>query len=611
MMTHRFWLVLVLCLSFFPGSVNALVNQLSGHPSPYLALHGDDPVAWQDWSPAAVKLAQQEKKLIYISIGYFSCHWCHVMQQQSYKDEQIADLLNSNFIPVKVDRELEPALDARLIEFAQATQGRAGWPLNVFLTPDGHPLYAALYLPPQHFLELLGRLDQLWQADRENLSALAARRSTPTAGPGRPVLDAERIEALAQSIVNEAMALADTVQGGFGQSNKFPMAPQLVFLFDQYERNADPELREFLTLTLNRMAENGMYDHVGDGFFRYATDPGWNTPHFEKMLYDNAQLAALYLRASTLFELPQYAQVARRTLHFMQNEMADDAGAMMASFSAVDDQQVEGGYYLWQESELTDLLGIKEKQVIQMAWAMDGPAVFDTGYLPKKGMGAGEIGAALRVLPSEVNRLVASARSKLFAARSQRVLPVDNKRLAGWNGLALTAFAEAARITGDETYKRSAQRIKGYIMSELWDGASLKRAVDGGQALGRPSLEDYAYVGKGLWAWAQLTQNKEDYDAVALVIAQAWARFYRSGWLMAETSFMAAEPVRDLVPDGAMPSPVAVVADLSLKIALMNGDDALRKRTLAALNSNPGLLENTGFWYASHVGALQTAIASR
>ncbi len=607
-MAYRYRVVVIFFLSLIFGSAKALENQLSGHPSPYLALHGDDPVAWQDWTPSAVELARAETKLLYISIGYFSCHWCHVMQQESYKNEQIADLLNSNYVPVKVDRELEPALDARLIEFAQTTQGHAGWPLNVFLTPEGHPLYAVLYMPPQQFLDLLGKLDQLWRTDRENLSVLATRGTIPSEGPGRAELNAGQVETLVQSIVHQALDLADLEQGGFGRSNKFPMAPQLGFLLDQYERSVDPSLRQFLTLTLNQMAENGMHDHVGGGFFRYATDPGWNTPHFEKMLYDNALLAALYLRASALLDEPYYAQVAKRTLHFMQSEMTDESGAMVASFSAVDDKQVEGGYYLWRESELTDVLTVEEKAVIELAWNMKGPAVFAAGYLPKKGMEAKEIGIALHANKSEVERWIESARTKLFTARLKRKLPVDTKLLAGWNGLALTAFAQAARVTNDALFERSARRIRQYLMTVLWDGTSLKRAVVGGRALGKASLEDYAYVAQGLWAWAQLTRTNEDYSDVSQVIGQAWTRFYRDGWLMAEKSFIAAEPVRDLLADGAMPSPVAVVADISLKVSLMTGDGELRKQTLAALNSNNGLLGSGGFWYASHVGAMRAAL---
>ena len=600
--------LLVLTFCVYCGSADALNNQLQNHPSPYLALHGNDPVAWQDWTQAAVQLAREQNKLLYISVGYFSCHWCHVMQRESYQNAQIATLLNKNFIPVKVDRELEPALDARLIEFAQATQGHAGWPLNVFLTPQGHPLYAVLYVPPENFQQVLTRLHELWQNDSDNLSKLAARESRPRQGPGEPVLDVDNVQALAKKVVEEALNIADTMQGGFGQQNKFPMVPQLTFLFDQYELFENDQLKEFLTLTLDQMAENGMYDHVGDGFFRYATDPSWEIPHFEKMLYDNALLAMLYLRAASIFDIPRYTRIARRTLDFMQREMVRDSGAMVASFSAVDDQDVEGGYYLWQASELSQVLTAKEAQIIRMAWAMNGPAVFEAGYLPKKGLEIKNIKNELGSTEADVLKHIESARAKLFAARSKRVLPTDTKLLAGWNGLALAGFARAAKTTNDESYLVSARRLRSYIMTKLWDGTTLRRAVEGQRELGKPALEDYAYVGMGLWEWAELTGKKEDYQAVSDVIEQAWIRFYNEGWHMAEQSLIAMEPKRDLIADGPMPSPAAVVALLSLELAKRNDNAQLRERTLSALNSGDRQLKQSGFWYASHVRAMLAAV---
>lgn len=590
------------------GPAQALTNQLENHPSPYLALHGNDPVAWQDWSPAAVELAREQEKLLYISVGYFSCHWCHVMQKESYRDEVIAAILNESFIPVKVDRELEPALDARLIRFAQATLGSAGWPLNVFLTPQGHPLYSVLYMPPENFGQVLLRLRQLWQENPASLSELAARESSPALGPGKPELDMDRVRKLARSVLSAAMAIADKVHGGFGQSNKFPMAPQLDFLLDQYARGGNDELKEFLVLTLDRMAENGMYDHIGDGFFRYTTDPAWSAPHFEKMLYDNAQLAVLYMRASELLGVPGYEEIGRRTLDFMLREMRDEGGAMVASFSAVDGRGVEGGYYLWQKTELSELLPDEVMRVGQLAWGMDGPLAFQAGYLPRKGLDLNQISGKLNAPETEVIDLLESARTTLFEARSLRVLPTDSKLLAGWNGLALAGFAQAAKTTGSRVYLDAASGIHSYLMNRLWDGTSFRRAVDGTRALGQASLEDYAYAALGMWAWAELTQREEDFAVVEAIIEQAWDRFYDNGWRLAEVSLIASEPVRDLIADGPMPSPAAVVARLSLDIAARNGDTELTRRVLAALNSAVEPLERHGFWYTSQVMAMLEAV---
>ena len=415
-------LAMALC-TVTAAAAGPLRNQLEGHASPYLALHAQDPVAWQDWNERAVARARAENKLLYLSIGYFSCHWCHVMQRESYRDPGVAEFLNANFIPVKVDRELETALDARMIEFAQATQGRAGWPLNVFLTPEGHPLYAVLYLPRDDFLQVLRRLQGVWQEDHANLSAVARREASSAQGPGAPRLDPALVDGLARRIVGGALDFADPLNGGFGDQNKFPMSPQLEFLLAAQERSAAEPLASMLKLTLDNMWRNGLYDHLGGGFFRYTVDPSWETPHFEKMLYDNAQLALIYLRAADLLNEPAYHQVARQTLDFMAGDMMADEGALVASFSAVDGDDVEGGYYLWREAELAQRLTAPEREAIKLAYRMRDAPPFDAGWLPMAGPGEDEIAAALGREPAAVGADLERARAKLRRTGCCRWIP--------------------------------------------------------------------------------------------------------------------------------------------------------------------------------------------
>ncbi|MEE8379244.1 MAG: DUF255 domain-containing protein, partial [Gammaproteobacteria bacterium] len=295
-------------------------NQLGGHDSPYLAMHGDDPVDWQSWTADVLARAKKENKLVFVSIGYFSCHWCHVMQRESYSNEKIAKQLNDNFISVKVDRELNPALDAYLIDFVTRTRGSAGWPLNVFLTPEGHPLVGLTYLPAERFMALLKDLQSKWQQSPAYYKQAAARAAQDMAGlavkPGLPISkkEAKQYEAI---MVSQALRLTDEMSGGFGQQTKFPMVPQLESLLGAYERNRNARVKKLLITTLDNMATQGMRDHLGGGFYRYTVDPGWQTPHFEKMLYDNALLAHLYLRASKLLNRPDYELIARETLDFM------------------------------------------------------------------------------------------------------------------------------------------------------------------------------------------------------------------------------------------------------------------------------------------------------
>jgi hypothetical protein len=594
--------LIFLCL----GTAHAapLENQLRQHPSPYLALHGGDPVAWQEWNAQTVERARREGKLLYLSIGYFSCHWCHVMQRESYRNAQIARYLNEHVIPVKVDRELEPALDARLIEFVEKTRGMSGWPLNVFVTPDGHPLYATLYHPPQDFQKILERIEQLWRSDRARLTALARIEEAAPQGPGKPEVNGAQAHAFADRVVAEALKAADSVQGGFGEQSKFPQAPQLAFLLTHYERTHDLRLREFLLLTLDAMAGNGMQDHLGGGFFRYTVDPSWKTPHFEKMLYDNAQLARLYRNAARVFGHDDYRHVAARTLDFMLRDLRATSGAFIAALSALDDKGVEGGYYLWSAAELERLLTPAEREVYRLQSGMIDATPFEPGYLPLRALPAAEIAVLRKQELSDVEKQIASAENKLRAARAQRVLPRDTKELAAWNGLALVAFAEAAQAAKEPRYREAAQTVRDFLANELWDGKSLVRSRVHGKANGKVAFEDYAYVAFGLTEWAALTGEARDYALAKAVANAAWKRFYGpKGFRLEESTLLVAEAGQDVLSDGPMPSPSAVLAEVSLRLAEKTGDKALRRQALAALNSGSAVISANPFWYATPVAA--------
>ncbi len=326
-----------ICLFFAwqaPGVAAQLVNQLKNSPSPYLAIHWDDPVAWQEWSPATLELARKENKLLFVSIGYFSCHWCHVMQAESYRNAEIAAVINQGYIPVKVDRELEVALDAKMIAYARSTLGSAGWPLNVFITPEGYPLYATLYEKPDRFSDILTALSNEWKKDSAGLKAIAQKAGAVE----RTIKKIQPTAALAvnyrNQLVQETLAQADLLSGGIDTPRKFPLSPQLAALLEIEERHHDPKLAEWLRLTLDQMIHGGLRDHLAGGFFRYTIDPDWRTPHFEKMLYDNAQLAMIYLRAARIFKNPAYREIAIETLDFMLSEMRVGAAFVTSTVGA-------------------------------------------------------------------------------------------------------------------------------------------------------------------------------------------------------------------------------------------------------------------------------------
>jgi uncharacterized protein YyaL (SSP411 family) len=290
--------------------------------------------------------------------------------------------------------------------------------------------------------------------------------------------------------VAEALEAADSLQGGFGDQSKFPQFPQLAFLLTHYERTQDPRLRDFLLLTLDAMAVNGLQDHLGGGFFRYTVDPSWKTPHFEKMLYDNAQLARLYRNAARIFGREDFRRIATRTLDFMLRELRAASGAFIAALSALDDQGVEGGYYLWSTTDLETLLTPEERDSYRLLSGMTDAAPLEQGYLPLRAMAVEEVAAQRRLEPAEVAARIASAEEKLRAARARRVLPRDTKELAAWNGLALAAFAEAAAGTQDARYQAAAKGVRDFLANTLWDGKALARSRVQGKASGKVALED-------------------------------------------------------------------------------------------------------------------------
>ncbi|MGB5745134.1 MAG: DUF255 domain-containing protein [Sedimenticolaceae bacterium] len=580
----------------------ALDNQLGAHPSPYLAMHGQDPVAWQDWGEAAVDLARAEDKLLFVSSGYFSCHWCHVMQRESYQNAAIADILNRHFVPVKLDRELHGALDAYLISFVEKTQGQAGWPLNVFLTPEGYPLIGATYLPPERFQAVLLGLNKSWQDERGRLRNLARRTLLElTLDTPQESVDPWSAPALQGALLEQTLTLADPMAGGFGDQSRFPMAPQLLTLLDLQARAPDQRLAEFLTLTLDNMAAQGLRDHLAGGFFRYTVDPTWQIPHFEKMLYTQALLAEVYLRASQVFGRDDYAAVARDTLAFVIREMGGPQGAFVASFSAVDGAGEEGGVYLWSIDQLHRLLGEQDTALARRYWRMLDISALDGGHLPRRGESVSQIAEAIEQPEEAVMARLQSIRGRLLDARAQRVLPVDQKELAGWNGLLLAALSRAARAWGDPEFRAVACRVRDFLRNRLWDGAGLRRAMAGDRALGKATLEDYAYVAYGMAQYARLSDDPADRTFVAALLDLSWQRFHgTSGWRRDDQPLIPGLGDEPALLEGALPAPSAVL----IRLALNSDDPALVAKAASAAVGARAQAQTEPFWYAGHLAAL-------
>jgi uncharacterized protein YyaL (SSP411 family) len=592
----------LLCLAFAFLQLPAYAaNALADNPSPYLAMHGQDPVDWRPWGPAALAEARREDRPLFISSGYFACHWCHVMQRESYQNPRIAARINRDFVPVKLDRELHPALDAYLIGFVERTTGQAGWPLNVFLTPEGYPLLGLTYAPPEQFAALLQRVSGVWSEQREELGDLARRAARERAGEARPPASREiaalAAAELAERLKRQALLNADELAGGFGRQTRFPMAPNLSALLELQARVPDKDLEDFLRLTLDAMSRKGLRDHLGGGFYRYTVDPAWQTPHFEKMLYTQALLVPLYLRAADVLAAPAYREVARDTLEFLLDAMSGRDGAYIASLSAVDEAGVEGGYYLWRPEELTNLLDLDERRVLALVWGVEGPPADDGGYLPMAARTPEQAAVDLALSPGDGARLMASARSKLLAARAGRSLPRDGKQLAGWNGLVLSALAAARRVFDDDAYSAAGASLRDYLRGHLWDGHRLHRAVSDRGWEGEATLEDYAFVASGLRDWGLVSGSEKDLALARRLARLAWDHFYEDGgWRLSADPLLPEIPAETAFADSPLPSPAAALIALSLELS----DSGLEAKARQALDRGLPAIASSPFVFAGH-----------
>ena len=637
--------VLSLALDIVPRAgfaAHEAANALAHSASPYLRLHASDPVHWREWSTDLVAQAGADDRLIFVSVGYFACHWCHVMQRESFSDPGAAALLNAHFVSVKVDRELDPALDAQLIRFVQATLGHAGWPLNVVLTPDGVPLFGFTYLPVEDFTRLLEQIVSRWAADRDSLAGAARTVSDMLEGAGRPraaeAMDAAAVRALADAFTQQASETADGLAGGFGQSQKFPSAPQLALLLDSQRREPVEALAEFLRLTFGAMASLGLRDQLGGGFFRYVTDPGWQVPHFEKMLYDNALLAELYFDAADVLDEPAFERIGMDTVAFMVRELAATGGGFCSSLSAVDADDVEGGFYLFGADDLERVLDEEERRVVAAAWGFEGASPIEHGYLPVQAAESSEeVARAVGLSVEDVVARLVSARTKLLAVRAGRELPRDEKRLAAWNGLALSALVRASMRPGGARFEPQARAVARLLTEELWDGSTLVRArtvrpagngAEGrtvrpadntaeGQTVGSAdngaeeqivtpaTLQDHAYVARGVIAFAKAHGDERHWALARRIVEGAWERFRTpDGWRLSDAPGLPFSGTEPAIADGPMPSPSAVLLDATMEVAERFGDDALAARARAALLADHAGLRPAAFFHATRILAL-------
>lgn len=491
-------------------------NRLADTASPYLRQHADNPVAWQPWDAEALSIAKNRDVPIFLSIGYSSCHWCHVMEEESFEHPRIAEILNSSFVPIKVDREERPDIDTIYMNVCQMVRGQGGWPLSVWLTPTGKPFEVGTYFPPEPnqgmpgFADILQNIADAWEkpADRKQLEDraqqwTAALQSTEHQSDVSHDKPTDHRAGLLKSTADRAVNQADKEYGGWGQRQKFPHPGRIELLLSAGTETDGSKYTEIALQALDSMASGGLYDYLGGGFHRYCVDRQWTVPHFEKMLYDNAELIKSYLSGYQVSGEERYATIVRETIKFLQREMQHPAGGFYASLDAEserDGHREEGAFYVWTPSEVESHLDNQ----IQIELFCDRHGITDSGNFEGStvltaSQSIGELAKSYNLSPAEVSDHLQHAKETLFTVRSNRPRPArDEKILAGWNGLTISALAEAGLIL-EEDFTIASQKALEFCRENLWEPETrtLYRRYEGGQ-VGIPGyLADYAYLGMG------------------------------------------------------------------------------------------------------------------
>jgi uncharacterized protein len=557
-----------------PGKAQyRFTNHLIDATSPYLLEHAHNPVNWYPWGAEALEKAKRENKPIFLSIGYSACHWCHVMAREDFENEEIAQILNANFVAIKVDREQRPDLDAQYMLAVQMMTNSAGWPLSVFLTPDHKPFYGGTYFPPDEFKARLLRVVEVWKGREpdvrtrgEQISQLIARAETPPAG-AKPAAD------IPTRAVASLAAAYDAVHGGFGSRPKFPQAPELAFLIARYRKTGDKQLLHMVTNTLDHMADGGIYDQLGGGFHRYSTDDHWCVPHFEKMLYDQALLVPIYLDAYRITYNPRYRQVVQETLAFVSRELHNPEGGFYSTLDA-DSEGTEGKYYLWTPAQTHEVLG-GEAALFNDLYGVTADGDLDGKSVLHLVRPLAEAARQRNLSAPALEQRMAGLRRALLAARDHRIRPhTDDKSLASWNGLMLTAYARAYQVLGNDAYRQTATETARFLADKMTRNGKLLHSYRAGKLDTSGLLEDYAFTAYGLLALYDAT-----HEALWLDRAQQIAQAMRADF--ADTGdrgfFMVAEQ-GDLLArmkegeDNALPSGNGVAALVLARLTTLKGD---------------------------------------
>jgi uncharacterized protein YyaL (SSP411 family) len=559
-----------------------MANHLQNETSPYLRQHVDNPVDWYPWGEEAMRIAKEKDKPILLSIGYAACHWCHVMAHESFEDEETAAQMNASFVNVKVDREERPDIDSIYMQAVNAMTGRGGWPMTVFLTPDGKPFYAGTYFPKEprygmpSFKQILAGVTQAWNSDRQSVVSSAndvadQLRTLGGVGLHGGGLDADTLRGAVRTLSQRF----DGTWGGFGDAPKFPQPMVLEFLLREHLRTRSSSALEMAELTLQKMARGGMYDQLGGGFARYSVDHRWLVPHFEKMLYDNAQLARVYLHAWQVTGNPFYRRITEETLDYLLREMRHEQGGFYSSQDA-DSEGIEGKFYVWSVSEIRDALG-EDADLFMRIYGVSDRGNWEGRNILHLHLDPDGLAAHLQLDPADIAGRVNAARRRLYELRSKRIWPgLDDKVLTSWNGLVLGALAEGGQSLGRPDYLDAAVTNAGFLHRTMRsDSGRLARAWRAGSsAKHNACLEDYACLADGLLALYEATFDQRWVEWATELADLMLAHFHdeKNGGFF-DTSDDHEELIhrpKDL-QDNAMPSGNSMAASVLLRLALLTG----------------------------------------
>ena len=585
-------------------------NHLISEKSPYLLRHAHNPVNWYPWGSKAFKKAKEEDRPVFLSIGYSTCHWCHVMENESFEDIGVANLLNEAFVSIKVDREERPDIDKIYMDFCQMLTGSGGWPLTIIMTPDKKPFFAATYIPKQNkygrtgMLELIPQIRKLWLTKRSDILRsseeivkhfLFQNKSAATTATGVAIAASATppaTEALDNSILDltfeNLSQLYDITNGGFGSAPKFPTIHRIYFLLRYYKRTKNEYALEMVEKTLKAMRNGGIYDHIGFGFHRYSTDEKWVIPHFEKMLYDQALIAVGYIEAYQLTKSEEYKNTAEEIFTYVLRDMVSEEGGFYSAEDA-DSDGVEGKFYTWNTKEIKEIFTEKESGMLSYIFNINDDSTKEGGvlYISKP---LEDIAAKYNLNLKNLKEFIQNARQKLFYKRKKRIHPFkDDKILTDWNGLMIYALAAGARVFNNKSFEKAATGSADFIIGNLItnEGALLHRYRDGQPAI-PANLDDYAFFIMGLLELYQTNFNISYLKTAAVLNKYLIENFWDDkdgGFYFSQAGSELKDFRQKYIYDGAAPSGNSIALLNLIKLSRITGDSGFEEKAFAMLRT--------------------------